>query len=104
MLVLTCLNVMSFNDEIEAKCLDSETLKVQTVVNMRIFAGHLPSHLKRKSVRLNSLEDRVQVVPLSWGLVTSKQLQFRNKFDCVIGSDLFFDPDVFESLIVTVAS
>jgi hypothetical protein len=94
MLVLTCLNVMSFNNEIEAKCL----------VNMRIFAGHLPSHLKRKSVRFNSLEDRVQVVPLSWGLVTSKQLQFRNKFDCVIGSDLFFDPDVFESLIVTVAS
>ena len=24
MLVLTCLNVMSFNNEIEAKCLDSE--------------------------------------------------------------------------------
>jgi len=48
------------------------------------------------------LEDSVQVVPLSWGLVTSKLLKFRNKLDWVIGSDLFFDPEVFESLIVTV--
>ena len=56
----------------------------------------------KEAVRLNSLEDRVQVVPLSWGLVTSKLLQFRNKLDWVIGSDLFFDPEVFESLIVTV--
>lgn len=56
----------------------------------------------KEAVRLNSLEDRVQVVPLSWGLVTSKLLKFRNKLDWVIGSDLFFDPEVFESLIVTV--
>ena len=56
----------------------------------------------KEAVRLNSLEDRVQVVPLSWGLVTSKLLQFRNKLDWVIGSDLFFDPEVFEPLIVTI--
>jgi len=56
----------------------------------------------QEAVRLNSLEEKVKVIPLSWGLVTSKLLQLRNKLDWVIGSDLFFDPDVFESLIVTV--
>ena len=58
----------------------------------------------RESVSLNSLDTsaRVRVVPLSWGLVTSRLLGLANKLDWVIGSDLFFDPEVFEKLIFTV--
>ena len=52
--------------------------------------------------RLNDLENCVDVVPLSWGMVTNKLLQFKDKLDWVIGSDLFFDPEVFEPLVFTI--
>ena len=42
------------------------------------------------------------MVPLSWGMVTNKLLQFKDKLDWVIGSDLFFDPEVFEPLVFTI--
>lgn len=45
----------------------------------------------------------MKVQPLSWGTFTSNTLRLRNCVDLVIGSDLFFDPDVFEPLVVTVS-
>jgi len=56
----------------------------------------------REAVKLNNLEKNVDVIPLSWGLITSKLLGLKNKLDFVIGSDLFFDPDVFEKLVFTI--
>ena len=56
----------------------------------------------KEAVKLNSLEDQVAVIPLSWGLVTTQLLKLKNKLDWVIGSDLFFDPEVFEKLIFTI--
>ena len=56
----------------------------------------------REAVKLNSLEDKVAVIPLSWGLITTQLLRLKNKLDWVIGSDLFFDPEVFEKLIFTI--
>jgi len=56
-----------------------------------------------EGVRLNNLESSVEVQPLSWGTFTSNTLRLRNCVDLVIGSDLFFDPDVFEPLVVTVS-
>jgi hypothetical protein len=56
----------------------------------------------REAVRLNSLESEVRVQPLSWGFFTQQTLRLRNCLDLVIGSDLFFDPDVFEPLVVTI--
>ena len=44
----------------------------------------------------------MEVVPLTWGLVTTKMLSLKNKLHWIIGSDLFFDPEVFEKLIFTV--
>ena len=56
----------------------------------------------KEAVKLNSLQDQVDVLPLTWGLVTTKLLQLKDKLDWIIGSDLFFDPEVFEKLIFTV--
>ena len=56
----------------------------------------------KEAVKLNSLEDKVAVIPLSWGLITTQLLRLKNKLDWVIGSDLFFDPEVFEKLIFTI--
>ena len=53
-------------------------------------------------MELNSLQESVTVLPLSWGLVTSSYFTLVNCLDFVIGSDLFFDPEVFEPLLVTV--
>ena len=39
---------------------------------------------------------------MSWGLFTTQLLKLKNKLDLVIGSDLFFDPDVFEKLVFTI--
>lgn len=56
----------------------------------------------REAARNNGLEKEVQVIGLSWGLVTTSLLRLRARLDYIIGSDLFFDPAVFEPLIVTV--
>jgi len=56
----------------------------------------------REAARNNNLEKEVQVIGLSWGMVTTGLLKLRDKLDYIIGSDLFFDPNVFEPLIVTV--
>jgi len=56
----------------------------------------------REAVKLNNLENNVEVIPLSWGMITTKLLALKNKLDFVIGSDLFFDPEVFEKLVFTI--
>lgn len=55
-----------------------------------------------EAIRLNSLESVVRVQGLAWGLFTEETLRLKNSLDLVIGSDLFFDPDVFEPLVVTI--
>ena len=58
----------------------------------------------KEAVRMNGLEDRVDVIGLTWGEYTKNLTQFRNnKLDYVVGSDLFFDPKVFEPLIKTLS-
>jgi len=59
-------------------------------------------HNCREAVKLNDLQEKVEVVGLTWGLVTSSLLKLRNGVDLIIGSDLFFDPAVFEPLLVTI--
>ena len=48
------------------------------------------------------LDFHLQVIPVTWGLVTMSLLNLKNKLDWVVGSDLFFDPSVFEKLIFTI--
>jgi len=57
----------------------------------------------REGIHLNNLQETVDVVPLTWGSFTSANLKLRGALDFVIGSDLFFDPEVFEPLVVTVS-
>lgn len=56
----------------------------------------------REAAKCNELQEKVQVIGLSWGITTTSLLKLRGKVDFIIGSDLFFDPSVFEPLIVTV--
>jgi len=56
----------------------------------------------REAAKCNNLQDEVEVIGLSWGITTTSLLKLRGKVDFIIGSDLFFDPSVFEPLIVTV--
>ena len=57
-----------------------------------------------EAVKMNNLESNVSVIGLTWGDYTKNLIQFRNHdLDFVIGSDLFFDPKVFEPLIKTLS-
>lgn len=57
-----------------------------------------------EAVRMNDLDNCVSVMGLTWGEYTKNLTQFRNDgLDYVIGSDLFFDPKVFEPLIKTLS-
>ena len=57
----------------------------------------------RQAVNINDLSDRVQVVGVTWGMVGTDTFKLCEKLDYVIGSDLFFDPSVFEQLCVTIS-
>ena len=64
-----------------------------------------PNTLKNcsEAIKVNALsEDIVEVVGLSWGQYQKSLLELP-KLDYVIGSDLFFDPKVFEPLVTTLA-
>lgn len=57
-----------------------------------------------QGVRLNELDEKVRVIGLTWGEFDPDLFLFQDgHLDYIIGSDLFFDPEVFEPLIVTVA-
>ncbi|XP_034567228.1 methyltransferase-like protein 23 isoform X2 [Notolabrus celidotus] len=55
----------------------------------------------RRSCEANSLHD-VQVLGLTWGEV-SPDLVLLPQLDVILGSDVFYDPQDFEDVLVTVA-
>ncbi|KAK9882101.1 hypothetical protein WA026_018945 [Henosepilachna vigintioctopunctata] len=61
------------------------------------------AHTKR-SCQLNNLNlsHQVQVTGLTWGLLLSN-LDNLGPLDIIIGSDCFYDPTVFEDILVTLA-
>lgn len=65
-----------------------------------------PNTLKNclEAANINGLNDSVQVTGLTWGDYTEELFQFDDhQLDFVIGSDLFYDPNVFEPLLTTIA-
>ena len=57
-------------------------------------------------MKLNKLESQVEVVGITWGSFDPDLLAILDSsppLDYIIGSDLFFDPDVFEPLCVTLS-
>lgn len=56
----------------------------------------------RHAVKLNNLEEKVGVLGITWGLF-EKNIFGLCDLDYIIGSDLFFDPAVFEPLCVTLS-
>lgn len=61
------------------------------------------SHIKRCCL-LNNLTPgvNVAVTGLSWGLLLNSVFNL-GPIDLIIGSDIFYDPSVFEDILVTVA-
>ena len=56
-----------------------------------------------EAVKINHLQEpKVQVKGLTWGDYTEELFELTN-LDFIIGSDLFFDPEVFEPLLITIA-
>ena len=65
-----------------------------------------PNTLKncKEAVKVNGLSnsERVKVLGVSWGEYSNEILRFKD-LDFLIGSDLLFDPKVFEPLVKTIA-
>jgi predicted nicotinamide N-methyase len=80
----------------------SAKLGCQVILSDSLNLPHCLENCK-EGVRLNNLEDRVSVQPLTWGSFSLQTLRFQGRVDLLLGSDLFFDPDVFEPLLVTVS-
>ncbi|XP_060535501.1 histone-arginine methyltransferase METTL23 [Cylas formicarius] len=61
------------------------------------------AHIKR-SCQLNNLPlgERVKVIGLTWGLFLSN-FESIGALDLILGSDCFYEPAVFEDILVTVA-
>ena len=65
-----------------------------------------PNTLKncQEAIKVNGLSDeQVSIVGLSWGQHSKTALAQLSNLDFVIGSDLFFDPKVFEPLLATLS-
>uniref|UniRef100_A0A2M4BYK2 Putative n2n2-dimethylguanosine trna methyltransferase n=1 Tax=Anopheles marajoara TaxID=58244 RepID=A0A2M4BYK2_9DIPT len=68
----------------------------------------LPKTLEhiRRCCRLNNLPPgpgkAIEVIGLTWGLFLDQALQL-GPLDLIIGSDIFYDPSVFEEILVTVS-
>ncbi|KAL7297930.1 methyltransferase-like protein 23 isoform X1 [Trichogramma pretiosum] len=64
----------------------------------------LPKSLQhlRRSCELNGVLPQVKIVGITWGLFLSSLINL-GPIDLIIGSDCFYDPTVFEDIIVTVA-
>lgn len=59
-----------------------------------------------EAVKINDLTDtnHVQVHGLTWGEYTKELFDIcDSKLDYIIGSDLFYDPQVFEPLLITIS-
>ena len=61
------------------------------------------AHIKR-SCELNNLEPGkdIEVIGLNWGLLLNNLHNF-GAIDYIIGSDCFYDPTVFEDILVTIS-
>ena len=57
----------------------------------------------REAVKLNLLEQTVDVIGLSWGSCNPDFLKVNGNLDFIIGSDLFYDPSIFNSLCSTIS-
>ncbi|KAG8042122.1 hypothetical protein G9C98_000113 [Cotesia typhae] len=67
-------------------------------------AANLPKNLQhiRRSCELNGVLSQVKVVGITWGLFLSSLLSI-GPLDIILGSDCFYEPTVFEDIVVTVA-
>lgn len=61
----------------------------------------------KRCCALNNLEPGpgkdIQVVGLSWGLLLNSVVTAIGPIDYIIGSDCFYDPSVFEDILVTIS-
>lgn len=81
---------------VAAKCGASVTLTESATLPKSI------QHLRR-CCELNNLQsNRVRVVGVTWGLFLANTFTL-GPIDLIIGSDCFYEPSVFEDIIVTVA-
>ncbi|XP_046660185.1 probable methyltransferase-like protein 23 [Homalodisca vitripennis] len=81
---------------VAAKCGASVTLTESATLPRSI------QHLRR-CCELNNLQsNQVRVVGLTWGLFLANTFTL-GPIDLIIGSDCFYEPSVFEDIIVTVA-
>ena len=64
----------------------------------------LPKSLQhlRRSCELNGVLSQVRIEGITWGLFLSSLFTL-GPLDLILGSDCFYDPSVFEDIIVTVA-
>ncbi|XP_015124190.1 methyltransferase-like protein 23 [Diachasma alloeum] len=58
-------------------------------------------HIKR-SCELNGVLSQVKVIGITWGLFLSSLFSI-GPLDLILGSDCFYEPSVFEDIVVTVA-
>ncbi|XP_020300533.1 methyltransferase-like protein 23 isoform X1 [Pseudomyrmex gracilis] len=58
-------------------------------------------HIKR-CCELNGVTDRVRVVGITWGFFLSSLFTL-GQLDLIIGSDCFYEPEIFEDIVVIVA-
>ncbi|XP_034939336.1 methyltransferase-like protein 23 [Chelonus insularis] len=67
-------------------------------------SASLPKSLQhiRRSCELNGVLSQVKVVGITWGLFLSSLLSI-GPLDLILGSDCFYEPSVFEEIVVTVA-
>ncbi|XP_050735480.1 histone-arginine methyltransferase METTL23-like [Eriocheir sinensis] len=67
-------------------------------------SGQLPKCLRncQVSCQANGLAGSVAVIGLTWGVFTPELLHL-DPIDVILGSDCFYDPTVFEDVLVTVS-
>lgn len=58
-------------------------------------------HIKR-NCEVNGVISQVKIIGITWGLFLSSLFSL-GSLDLIIGSDCFYDPTVFEDIVVTVA-
>ena len=65
----------------------------------------LPRILKcaEKNVELNSVGNCTKVAGLSWGIISPTLKTIGTPLDYILGADCFYDPAVFEEILVTVS-
>jgi len=57
----------------------------------------------KRTAAVNGVGDKVKVIGLTWGLFLNTLTQLKGEVDLLLGSDVFYDPAVFEDLISTAA-